>query len=79
MRHTVLAAAVLLDFSPLCLGSRIQFFFYYELNFLDVKRLSLENSILFYCVLCFNSCSHYSVSFFTQAKALCIKLSIFVP
>ena len=25
--------------------------FDYELNFLDVKRLSLGNSILFYCVL----------------------------
>ena len=49
---TVLAAAVLSDFSLLCLGSRVSSnCFDYELNFLDVKRLSLGNSIPFYCVL----------------------------
>ena len=50
-RHTVLAAAVLSDFSLLCLGSRVFVQFVLIMNLLEVKRLSLGNSIPFYCVL----------------------------
>ena len=62
-------------FAALGLGSRV--FVQLIMNFLDVKRLSLGNSTLFYCVSS-RVVTTLSRSGFTQTKALCIKLSVFV-
>ena len=78
--NTFLAAAVLSDFSLLCLylGSRVFVqFFLLCIELFDAKRLSLRNCILFYCVLS-RVVTTLSRSGFTQTKALRIKLSFFV-